>query len=73
MTGSWDKLIRIFSSEYGELLRDLKGQENDIYCLRMTEDEKRICVGGLKGELKVWELSSGTHISCVGGHNDQIL
>jgi F-box/WD-40 domain protein MET30 len=60
MTGSYDKTIRIWNLETGELLRILKGHTRCVRALQF--DEAKLVTGSMDHTLKIWDWRIGTCI-----------
>jgi F-box/WD-40 domain protein MET30 len=71
MTGSYDKTVRIWNLETGELLSTLKGHTRCIRALQF--DEAKLVTGSMDQTLKVWNYHTGQCIRTLEGHTGGIL
>ena len=54
-----DQNIRVWSSGDGSQQQELRGHEQDVYCIRFHPDGKCLLSGDDRGLIKQWDLSSG--------------
>ncbi|CDK24888.1 unnamed protein product [Kuraishia capsulata CBS 1993] len=71
MTGSYDKTVKIWNVNTGELLRTLEGHNGGIKAL--VFDDQKLITGGLDSTIKVWNHHTGQCISTYRGHAESVL
>ncbi|CAO3578793.1 unnamed protein product [Absidia cylindrospora] len=71
MTGSYDKTIRIWNLETGELIRVLKGHTRCVRALQF--DEAKLVTGAMDHTLKIWNWHTGECIRTLEGHTGGVL
>lgn len=71
MSGSYDKTIKIWNTDTGELLRTLVGHTMGVKALAF--DEQKLITGGLDKVLKVWNWRTGECISSYPGHREGVI
>ncbi|GME76207.1 unnamed protein product [Ambrosiozyma monospora] len=70
MTGSYDKTIKIWNVETGELIRTLRGHTRGVKTLAF--DEQKLISGGFDNTIKVWNYRTGDCISTYTGHEEGV-
>ncbi|ORX49937.1 WD40 repeat-like protein [Hesseltinella vesiculosa] len=71
MTGSYDKSIRIWNLETGELLRTLTGHTRCVRALQF--DDAKLVTGAMDNTLKIWNWHTGDLIRTLEGHTGGVL
>ncbi|KAI9482935.1 MAG: quinon protein alcohol dehydrogenase-like superfamily [Benjaminiella poitrasii] len=71
MTGSYDKSVRIWNLETGELLRTLTGHTRCVRALQF--DEAKLVTGSMDHTLKIWNWQTGKCIRTLEGHTGGVL
>lgn len=71
ITGGYDKTIRIFNMETGELIRSLKGHTRCIRALQF--DETKLVSGSMDATVKIWDRHTGECIRTLEGHTGGVL
>lgn len=57
-----DQVVRIWSTAEGSQLQELRGHNQDVYCLRFHPDGKSLVSGDARGVIKHWDL---TNFQCI--------
>ncbi len=70
--GGPDRLVRIFSTETGELVHKIKKHTDWITSVRFSVDSKHVATGDRGGGLHVWEVEPGQIVGTLPGHTDRI-
>lgn len=70
MSGSYDKTIKIWNTDTGELIRTLVGHTMGVKAI--VFDEQKLISGGLDSTLKVWNWRTGECISSYTGHREGV-
>lgn len=71
MTGSYDKTIKIWNTDTGELIRTLTGHKMGIKSL--VFDDQKLISAGLDSTIKVWNWRTGECISSYNGHREGVI
>lgn len=71
MTGSYDKTVKIWNTDTGELIRTLTGHEMGVKSLAF--DDQKLITGGLDATIKVWNWRTGECISSYPGHREGVI
>ncbi|KAI9019497.1 quinon protein alcohol dehydrogenase-like superfamily [Phycomyces nitens] len=71
MTGSYDKTIRVWNMETGELIRVLTGHARCVRALQF--DEAKLVTGAMDNTLKIWNWHTGQCIRTLQGHTGGVL
>ncbi|KAI7868339.1 quinon protein alcohol dehydrogenase-like superfamily [Spinellus fusiger] len=66
MTGSYDKTIRVWNMESGELVRTLHGHTRCVRSLQF--DDAKLVTGAMDNTLKIWNWHTGQCIRTLEGH-----
>ena len=72
ITGSDDKLIKIWQTHTGLLLRSLRGHMSDILDLAVSCDNRFLASCSNDMDVRVWWLHSGAPLAVLPGHTDII-
>lgn len=72
LTGSHDRLLRLWDLATGKCLQTLKGHTAEISAVALSPDGKSAISGGHDHVLRVWELESGRHVREMRGHDQAI-
>ena len=56
-TGSSDKLVRLWKTETGEMLKELKGHENQVSFTFFNKDSSKVISAALNNVAIVWDVS----------------
>jgi WD40 repeat protein len=68
-TGSYDHLVKLWSVETGELLRDLKGHSNWVFSVAFSPDGKTLASGGYDKTVRLWNPDNGETAGVLEGHS----
>ncbi|KAI9284509.1 quinon protein alcohol dehydrogenase-like superfamily [Umbelopsis sp. AD052] len=71
ITGSYDKTVRIWNLETGEVIRVLTGHTRCVRALQF--DDAKLVTGSMDHTLKIWSLQTGQCIRTLEGHTDGIV
>ncbi|GAA5815248.1 hypothetical protein MFLAVUS_008754 [Mucor flavus] len=71
MTGSYDKTVRIWNLETGDLIRTLTGHTRCIRALQF--DEAKLVTASMDQTLKIWNWQTGKCIRTLEGHTGGVL
>ncbi|EPZ33671.1 hypothetical protein O9G_000446 [Rozella allomycis CSF55] len=70
ISGSGDRLVKIWNVESGECLRTLEGHSRGIACLH--SDGRQILTGSSDTTAKLWDLETGACINTYRGHSELV-
>ncbi|MFH1303741.1 MAG: SUMF1/EgtB/PvdO family nonheme iron enzyme [Planctomycetota bacterium] len=68
VTGENDRLLSIWDTSSGKIIRSLKGHTGRLTCVAVTPDGKQIVSGSGDKTLKIWEFETGKLIHTLKGH-----
>ncbi len=54
LTGSRDKVLKIWDSKTGQLVTSLFGHERQVFTSDLSNDGKTLVSGGLSGDIRIW-------------------
>ena len=70
-SGSWDRTVRLWSVNTGEMLDAFLGHENDVMTVAFSPNNRIIASGGWDATIRLWDIGTGeqervlTHRSAV--------
>jgi hypothetical protein len=62
ITGSDDKVARVFDVKTGKLINELRGHTAQVYGAALLPDGKRAVTGGMDRSLRLWDVDSGREL-----------
>ncbi len=71
VSGSNDKMLRVWDVESGESLRVLKGHARGVNAVAVLEDGRVVSASG-DGTLRVWDVESGDTLRVLEGHRGAV-
>lgn len=71
ITGSYDRTIRIWNLDTGELVRVLKGHLRAVRALQF--DQMVLFTGSMDGTVRMWNWRKGECMRVFEGHNDGVV
>lgn len=72
LTGDQDAVMRLWSVDSGELLREFSGHTDWIWDIAYSPDGTTAVTASADGTLKLWDLESGDEIRTFEGHTDEV-
>jgi len=72
VSGSWDKTIKIWQLDTGELISTLKGHGDRVYAIALSPDGKIIASGSADKTIKLWHLQTGELLGTFTGHDNTV-
>ena len=72
VSGSWDKMIKIWQLDTGELISTLKGHRDRVYAIALSPDGKIIASGSADKTIKLWHLQTGELLATFTGHANTV-
>lgn len=72
ITGSDDRLVKLWSAETGLCLRSCRGHEGDITDLAVSNRNKYVASASNDFVIRVWSLPSGYPVSVLRGHTASV-
>ncbi|MGH1395625.1 MAG: protein kinase domain-containing protein, partial [Trichormus sp.] len=67
------RVIHLFSSTTGELLRTLSGHSDSVRSLAISSDGQFLASGSWDKTIKLWDVSTGKEIRTLTGHSDAVI
>ena len=71
-SGSWDRTVRLWQTNDGQLLRTVKTQYT-VWCLAFAPDGQRLASGMSYGALAVWDVATGRPVRYLLGHFESVI
>lgn len=56
-----DKMVRLFDTVDGHLVREIDGHQEDVYSAAFHPDGESLVTGDLRGVIKEWNVADGSH------------
>ncbi|CAK9221053.1 unnamed protein product [Sphagnum troendelagicum] len=72
ITGSDDRLVKIWSSETGLCLRSCRGHEGDITDMAVSSGNTLVASASNDCSIRIWRLPDGVPISVLRGHTSSV-
>ncbi|GBG59276.1 hypothetical protein CBR_g32291 [Chara braunii] len=72
ITGSDDRLVKIWEVNSGFLLRSCRGHQGDITDLAVSSDNVLVASSSNDFSIRVWSLPSGVPVSVLRGHTQSV-
>eukprot|EP00005_Dracoamoeba_jomungandri_P006879 CAMPEP_0174267058 /NCGR_PEP_ID=MMETSP0439-20130205/32303_1 /TAXON_ID=0 /ORGANISM="Stereomyxa ramosa, Strain Chinc5" /LENGTH=132 /DNA_ID=CAMNT_0015354361 /DNA_START=294 /DNA_END=689 /DNA_ORIENTATION=- len=72
ITGSDDKLVKVWSVHTGWLIATLRGHEGDITDLSIDPENKYIASASNDNVIRVWSMSNFRPVAVLLGHTDAV-
>lgn len=71
-SASIDKILKLWDSQTGKLIRNLEGQTDIINSIVFTSNGKFIIAGSSDKTIRIWDLASGKLLKTLRAHADVI-
>lgn len=71
ITGSKDKLIKIWNLQNGRLIRTIRGVNSCVRALAVL-DNKNIVSGSCANKIQIWNSSNGALVRTLNGHSSKV-
>ncbi|KAH8834469.1 hypothetical protein DL96DRAFT_1757187 [Flagelloscypha sp. PMI_526] len=73
VSGSEDKVLRIWDAQSGQAVRELQGHERRVTCVAFSSDGRHIVSGSEDKTLRIWDAESGEALGVLQrGHEDYV-
>jgi WD40 repeat protein/uncharacterized caspase-like protein len=72
VTTSMDKTGKIWDATSGQVLTDLKGNDNFVYTAEFSPERKTFLTVSFDSTVKIWDASTGDMIHELQGHKDAV-
>ncbi|ETO10827.1 NB-ARC domain-containing protein [Reticulomyxa filosa] len=69
VSGSGDKIIRLWDTSSKKLIQSLEGHSKDVTSVQFSPNGSRIVSGSLDNTIRLWDVSSGKLIQSLEGHS----
>ena len=73
VSGSSDKVVRIWSADTGELLATLRGHDGGVNDVDVSPDGKLVASASDDATLRIWDIASGDPVATLRGHTEGAL
>ena len=67
LTGSYDRTLKLWNAQTGQLLKTFSGQTQSIHCIAVSWDSKFVASGGVDKTIKIWDIRTGKLQRSLGG------
>ena len=72
-SAAWDKTIKLWNAETGELIDTLTGHKNGVNTIAFSPDGQTLISGGEDKTIKIWNISDKAKlVKTIQGHTDSI-
>lgn len=71
-SGSWDRTIRLWSTETGELLDLFVGHENNVKTITFSPDNQILASGGWDDTVRLWDIGTGEQKKILADHRSAV-
>ncbi|MFO1499291.1 MAG: TIR domain-containing protein [Verrucomicrobiota bacterium] len=72
LTGSDDKMVRLWDAESGSCLAALEGHTAEIWSVAWSPDRLHVLTGSSDGTVRLWNLEEGICVRILEGHRDWV-
>lgn len=72
LSGGWDEVLKLWSMDTGECLREFVGHQDWIPCAAFTPDGAQILAGS-QDAINVWDCREGKLVRRLSGHDSQVM
>ncbi len=71
-SGSYDRTVKLWEAQSGDLLRTLKGHQGPVYCVAFDPQGRMLASGSGDNTVKLWDAQSGKLLRTLEGHHDAV-
>ncbi|MCG5547534.1 caspase family protein [Halorhodospira halochloris] len=71
-SGSWDKKIKLWDPETGEVLQTLSGHDGWVYSVAISPDGQLLASGSSDNTIGFWSTETGELLQKVAAHDDSV-
>ncbi len=64
---------RVWDVQTGRLLFSTRGQEDAVFALAISPDDRHVATGSFDGVARIWDLASGRLVASLRGHTGSVL
>jgi WD40 repeat protein len=72
VSGSFDKTIKVWESDFGDCLRTLEGHSSSVISVAVSADGRTVISGSSDNTIKVWDINSGDCLRTLNGHSEAV-
>ncbi|MFB2939409.1 hypothetical protein ACE1B6_29500 [Aerosakkonemataceae cyanobacterium BLCC-F154] len=72
VTGSFDREIKLWNYQTGELIRVISENAGVVYALAFSQDLNLLAQGGSEQNIKLWEIETGALVEVCKGHSGSV-
>ncbi|KDR66491.1 hypothetical protein GALMADRAFT_106436 [Galerina marginata CBS 339.88] len=72
VSGSEDKLVRVWDASTGEMLEVLEGHTERVMSVAFSSDNKCIVSGSFDKSVRVWDVSTGKMLKVLEDHTERV-
>jgi WD40 repeat protein len=73
ISASWDKTLKMWKLDNGEIHHILKGHTDFVECVAITQDGHWAYSGGWDQIIRKWDIEHGNLVSHIDGHKDWVF
>jgi WD40 repeat protein len=73
ISGSFDRTLRVWDLESGQMLHTLEGHGGWVIAVAVTPDGRRAVSGSVDRTLRLWDLEGGKTIRALEGHTSVVM
>lgn len=71
-SGSFDRGIKVWNYQTGELIRVISENAGAVYALAFSDDHNLLVQGGSEQNIKLWEIETGALVEICKEHNGSV-
>ena len=72
-TRSWDKTIRLWDADTGQLRHTLTGHQDDVDIVVFSPDGRTLASGSQDNTVRLWDAITGEHVKTLRGHYSYLI
>ena len=68
-----DKLVKVWDSSTGLLIRDLVGHQGEVHCVDVAADSRGVVSASADATVRIWDALAGDVVQILHGHTDAVM
>jgi WD40 repeat protein len=72
VSGSYDRTLKLWALQTGELLRTLPGHTNRVTCIAISPDGQILASSSYDRTIKLWAMRTGDLLHTLSGHSGRV-